>query len=109
MNTTASRDFTKPLTVSAIALLALIAFQASARFPQVGRSSTASAGMVSSVGGYTILTSNAGNEDILLVLDSRNEELNAYRTEHSSAVQLYEKVALPQLFTSARASTAPTK
>jgi len=94
---------TRALTMSATALVLLIAFQAAARLPQFGRgSNTASAGQVSQVGGYTVMTSDANTEDILLVLDGRNEQLSVYRNENNTSVQLYQRVSLPRLFSDAR-------
>ncbi len=78
---------------------ALVAFQA---YAQLGGPAGSRSGMVSQVSGYSILTSDAGTDDIVIVLDNRNEELMVYRTEGQS-VQLYQKVALPRLFTEARA------
>lgn len=70
--------------------------------PLFGQNSLANAGMVSSAGGYTVLTSDVGNEDILIVLDSRNEELFIYHVENQSSVQLLERQTLPALFAEAR-------
>ncbi len=99
---TRSTNPTRALTLSAAALLTVIAFQAGARLPQFGRGSTASAGQVSQVGGFTVMTSDANNEDIIVLLDGRNEEISVYRNENNTSVQLYQKVSLPRLFTDAR-------
>lgn len=71
--------------------------------PLFGDSSLARAGMLAQAGGYTVLTSDVGNEDILVVLDSRNEELFIYHLENQSSVQLLERQSLPGLFNEARA------
>ncbi len=92
----------RPLTVSATLLLLAVALQAAARLPQYGRGSTASAGQVSQVSGYTVMTSDANTEDILLLLDGRNEQLSVYRNENNSSVQLYQKISLPRLFSDAK-------
>lgn len=61
------------------------------------------AGVVSQVGGLTVMTTDATNEDLLLVLDSRNEELFVYRTQNNESVQLLQRYPIPQLFVDARA------
>lgn len=58
---------------------------------------------VSQTGGLTVLTSDAGNEDLLVVLDSRNEELFVYRTDLKQGSQLLQRYPVAQLFTDARA------
>lgn len=58
---------------------------------------------VSQTGGLTVLTSEAGNEDLLVVLDSRNEELFVYRTDLKQGSQLLQRYPVAQLFTDARA------
>lgn len=94
----------RALTISATTLIVVIAFQAVARLPQfVHGVNVASAGQVSQVGGFTIMTSDANTEDILLLLDGRNEQLSVYRNENNNAIQLYQKVSLPRLFSDAKA------
>lgn len=61
------------------------------------------AGVVSQSGGLTVMTTEALNEDLLVVLDSRNEELFVYRTELKGGVQLLQRYQVPQLFVDARA------
>lgn len=103
-STNSAASFSRALTMSATALILLITFQAAAYLPQFGRSSNiASAGQVSQVGGFTIMTSDANTEDILLLLDGRNEQLSVYRNENNNTVQLYQKVSLPRLFSDAKA------
>jgi hypothetical protein len=61
-------------------------------------------GSVSSAGGVTMLTSPAtNNEDILLVLDGRNETLWVYRTESNNSLTTHVRIGLPELFRQARA------
>jgi hypothetical protein len=62
-------------------------------------------GTVSQTGGLTILTSEAGNEDLLVVLDARNEELFVYRADVKNGLQLLQRYPVAQLFTDARART----
>jgi hypothetical protein len=61
------------------------------------------AGLVSQVGGLTVMTTDATNEDLLLVLDARNEELFVYRTQNNESVQLLQRYPISQLFVDARA------
>jgi hypothetical protein len=59
--------------------------------------------LVSQVGGLTVMTTDATNEDLLVVLDSRNEELFVYRADANAGVQLLQRYPIPQLFVDARA------
>lgn len=87
------------LAALAAALGTLVAVRA---FAQLGGPAGTRSGMISQVSGYSLMTSDAGTDDIVLVLDNRNEELMVYRTE-GQAIQLYQKLPLPRLFTEARA------
>ncbi len=60
-------------------------------------------GMVTSAGGYTTMTANVDSEDVLLVLDSRSEQLLVYRVQNLQSVELRDRQSLPGLFTTARA------
>lgn len=97
------------LWASAFVLAGLVLVQlrlppaASAAPPLFGGSQTASAGMLAQAGGYTILTSESGNEDIFVLLDSRAEELFIYHVENQSSLQLLERQSVPGLFAEARA------
>lgn len=89
------------LSVSAVAMLALIALQ-SLPIP------TAQAGMVSKTGGYTALTVVGGrtdNHEIVLIIDDRNEELFVYSAEQNRPIDLMARESLPGLFTAARAQS----
>lgn len=119
MNTTDQRRAAEPFRIalwaSAFVLAGLILVQmrlastVQAAPPLFGQNSVANAGMVAQAGGYTVLTSDAGNEDILVVLDSRNEELFVYHVENQSSVQLLERQLLPGLFAEGRARAAGRK
>ncbi len=91
------------LTVTAIAGAALLVFQAAA---QVGGTSGSRSGMVSQSGPFTLMTSDAGSEDIVVVLDNRNEQLMVYKTENAQSLQLYQKLSLPRMFMDAKARAA---
>jgi hypothetical protein len=67
--------------------------------------SLADAAVVAQTGGLTVMTSEVPGEDILLVLDSRNEELFVYRADSKVGVQLLQRYPVPQLFVDARART----
>lgn len=63
----------------------------------------ARAELVSRAGSVTALTANAGNEEILVVLDDRSEILLVYRTDTRNGVQQLARLPLQALFTDARA------
>lgn len=63
----------------------------------------AHAELVTRAGFLTALTANAGNEEILVVLDDRSEILLVYRTDPRSGVQQAARLPLQALFTDARA------
>lgn len=95
------------LSLSALALLGLVTWQAQAM--QIGRGGdSGGSGMVSNVGDYTMMTFAVGNEDMLLTLDNRSEELYVYRVENQNAVQLFQKLSLPKLFSEARSRAMGT-
>src|SRR5689334_23319444 len=94
----------RAMWVSAIVLALLVVVQA-------GRvlGPTATAEMVSHSGTYTVLTADAGTEDVLLVLDGRKEALLVYRMENQTALELYKKYELPRLFQDARGAAPGRK
>lgn len=92
------------LVVAAAALASLLGLHAIGHAPPIGGSgSSAQAGMVSQAGQHTIMTADASNEDLLLVLDERNEELLVYRTDINKGMQLFQRLRLPEIFIDARA------
>jgi hypothetical protein len=68
----------------------------------------AGSGMVSQVGAYTMMTTAGQNEDVLLVIDGRAEELLVYRTDNANGVQLMQRLNLPRAFLDARARAMGT-
>lgn len=69
--------------------------------------SSASGGMVSQAGQHTMLTAESGAEDLLIVLDGRNEELFVYRTDsRRGEMQLYQRLGLAAVFNDARSRNA---
>ncbi len=91
---------TAPLWASAIVVLALILTQAG----RGAAGSIAKAEMVHGTGGYTIMTADGGTDDVLLVLDNRNEELFVYQVANQRSVDLKERLSLTKLFADARAA-----
>jgi hypothetical protein len=91
------------LWVSAFVLLALLLMQAQPLLAQLGGGGGghAQGGMVSQVGPLTVLTADAGGDDVLLVLEGRSEELFVYRADRNG-VQLQQRMAIPKLFQDAR-------
>lgn len=85
------------LWASAFVILALLIFQA-------GRinDNPAHADMVSRVGEYTIMTTDGGNEEVIVVIDNRNEDLLIYKVKQQRELELYQKIALPRMFADAR-------
>ncbi len=65
----------------------------------------AQAGLVSEVGGFTIMTAAAGNEEVLVVLDNRREELFVYKSDSTGALELFQREGLARLFNDAKART----
>ena len=86
------------LWVSAGVLAAMIVVQGSGVFE-----SPALAEMATTNGSYSMLTTDGGNDEILVVVDSRQESLMVYRTVNNNALVLLEREELSSLFTRARA------
>lgn len=63
------------------------------------------AALVAQSGSYTIMTTDSTNEDLVLVLDGRSEQLLVFRTERLNELQLLQKLSLPQMFGDARAKS----
>lgn len=88
----------------ALGLRALVDRSESGELAALG-GSMAQAAMVAQTGGLTVLTFDAGNEDLLCILDARTEELVVYRTDGQAGMQLLQRYAVPQMFTDARLRT----
>jgi hypothetical protein len=65
--------------------------------------SPAMAEMAVSENGYTMMTTNGGSDEILVLVDSREESILVYRTVQSGGLELLERESLSGLFTRARA------
>lgn len=58
-----------------------------------GRSDT-----VAQLGDYSMLSFDAGSDDVIAVLDSRGEQLFVYRIENQREFKLLERESLPDIF-----------
>lgn len=63
----------------------------------------ARAEMVAQSDHLVAMTAQGGNEDVLLVIDNRSEQLMVYKVNPQNTIDLVQKVDLPTLFASARA------
>ncbi len=95
------------LWASAFLLAGLILFKLSGSTeprldPSALFGSPAHAGLVSSVGEFTLMTVDGGTEDILLVIDNVSEEMLVYRVENQRVVNLEGRYKLPEVFEGAR-------
>lgn len=91
------------LWASAFVIMALIVAEGSRR----GIGTAAYAGDAATVADLTVLTLAAGpDEDVLCVLDQRNETLSVFGIEQGRAVQLFQQVDLAPVFVQARAGSA---
>lgn len=52
---------------------------------------------------YTMMTTNGGPDEILVLVDSRQETIMVYRSSQTGGLDLLEKESLSGLFTRARA------
>jgi hypothetical protein len=85
------------LWASALMIAALIIVQAGRMGPEPAR-----ADVVSTVAGTTALTFEAQSEDLLAIVDGRQEMLFVYRVQNKTALELVRSYNLPELFTEAR-------
>jgi hypothetical protein len=70
-----------------------------------GMANRANAGMVSHSGSYAVLTSESGNEDLVVVLDQRTESILIYRGDLQRGIELQQRLNLPRTFEDARLRT----
>ena len=90
------------LWITAIALSALLIVQLGHRLGAGPVVQSALAEMVASVGDYSIMTTDGGNEELLFVLDNRNEQLMVYRVDQQRVLSLIAREKLSDVFASAR-------
>jgi hypothetical protein len=93
------------LTASALVFGGAILWNASNAWSQPAAQSGSGrgAGMVSRAGEVTSLTVNTGNEDALVVLDGRTEQIYVYRGGVRDGLQIVQRIDLTQTFVDARA------
>lgn len=65
--------------------------------------SAAKAEMSTTGGTYSVMTTDGGNDEIMVVVDSRQETIMVYRTFNNNKLSLIERENLASLFTRARA------
>lgn len=86
------------LMISAVVLAGLVLVQGGALLG----GNAARAEMTSSTGDFTMMTTDAGSEEMLVVIDQRREVLLVYFVEQNRRLQLADRQSLPDLFTAAR-------
>lgn len=59
--------------------------------------------MTASASGYRLMTTDGGSDELLVVIDDRNETLLVYRQENRQRISLVDRESLPDLFRRARA------
>lgn len=101
-----NRGSKRGLVVCAAILGVLVCAQLLGSAPPFGGGSNGGGGMVSQRGSHTIMTADAGSDDVVLVLDGRNEQLFVYRTNQQTGMQLLQKLNLPTVFADARIRNA---
>lgn len=85
------------LWASAFVILAMILVAAGR-----GGGNAAYAEMVATVGDYTVMTTQGSSDEIILVLDERNEELLVYKIQNQREIMLFETLSLSRTFLDAR-------
>lgn len=85
------------LWASAFVLAGLVILAASRHAPAVTASD-----VVSRAGEFIALTADTGNDDMLVAIDNRREQLLVYRVINQSSMELFKRYSLPQVFTDAR-------
>jgi hypothetical protein len=58
--------------------------------------------VVTRVGDFSLLTFDAGSDDVLVVLDGRDEQILVYGIEQQNKLVLLDREALPAIFNTAR-------
>lgn len=58
--------------------------------------------MVSQAGEFTMLTTDSGTEEVLVVLDNRSEQLLVYRVLAQKTLELMQNVSVARMFEAAR-------
>lgn len=94
------------LWITAVLLAFLVALQANISLgqPEALSKGARGGGMVSHTQTATIMSADGGAEDMVLVLDARNETLNVYRLDARTGIQPLQRLPLSQAFLDAKAS-----
>lgn len=95
------------LGVSALVMAAALAWRvigpvSDGTAPTFETPAQAAGGMVAQSGAFTLMTSESINEDILLILDGRSEDLTVYRADPVTALSQVQRVSVPALFAEGR-------
>ena len=91
---------TAALSASAFILAAMVLVQAARLAWPLG--AEARADLVSRTGDTTTLTVNSGNDDLLVVLDGRGDQLYAYRLQAQTRLELLRSYDVKELFSTGR-------
>ncbi len=91
---------TGALWASAFILAAMVVVQAGRLVWPLGPE--ARADLIATVGDTTTLTFNSGNDDVLVVLDGRGEQLYTYRLQGQNRLDLLRAYDLKELFGTGR-------
>jgi hypothetical protein len=67
-----------------------------------GGASARAADVASRAGDHAVLSFNGGNDDVVVVLDSRSETLYVYHVENQTKVEFLGAQAVAPMFTAAR-------
>ncbi len=84
------------LWASAFILSAMVIVQAGRLVWPLGPEARAE--MVTKVGDHTALTFDSGNDEVLVILDGRGEQLYAYRIQNQNRVELLRAYTVRELF-----------
>jgi hypothetical protein len=103
-NTSGGRLAPGSLWASAVVIASLIILQAG-RF---GGPSNVRADVVSNVSGTTALTFDSQSEQLLAIIDGRQELLFVYRVQARNSLELLRSYSLPDVFADARARATGT-
>lgn len=74
--------------------------------PAFAEQDAMASGAINRAGDFQTLTVNIGNEDAVVVLDERSEELFVYRIDSQQTLQLAQRASVPRIFLDARARAA---
>jgi hypothetical protein len=96
-----TRHLNAMLWTSAAALTMLILVVGS---PLLG--SPARAEMVARAGEFTMMTTDSGTEEVLVVLDNRSEQMMVYHVRGQKTVELLQNLSIAKLFESAKAAAS---